>query len=102
MNLTILGAGAWGTAIACHAAARHPTWLWARDAAQAAQMRQQRRNARYLDNVVLPAALQIGADFAQALAHAQGGLVIIATPMAALQDMLRRLPDRPPPNPPTA
>ena len=96
MNLTILGAGAWGTAIACHAAARHPTWLWARDAAQAAQMRQQRRNARYLDNVVLPAALQIGADFAQALAHAQGGLVIIATPMAALQDMLRRLPDRPP------
>ena len=48
MNLTVLGAGAWGTALAVHAAAAHPTRLWARDAGQAAQMRSLRRNARYL------------------------------------------------------
>jgi glycerol-3-phosphate dehydrogenase (NAD(P)+) len=96
MNLTVLGAGAWGTALAVVASARHPTWLWARDAGQAAQMREQRRNARYLGEVTLPPSLQIGTDFNRALAHAQGGLIIIATPMAALHEMLRRLPADPP------
>jgi glycerol-3-phosphate dehydrogenase (NAD(P)+) len=92
MNLTVLGAGAWGTAIAIAASARHPTRLWARDATQAAQMRSMRRNARYLPEVALPPALQISADLAGSLAHAQGGLLIIATPMAALDEMLRALP----------
>ena len=35
MNLAVLGAGAWGTALAARAALRHPTVLWARDATQA-------------------------------------------------------------------
>ena len=91
MNLTVLGAGAWGMALAVSTAARHPTRLWARDPAQAAQMRSMRRNTRYLPEVVLPPALQISYDFDAALAFAQGGLVIIATPMAGLSDMLQRL-----------
>lgn len=91
MNLTVLGAGAWGTALASSAAARQPTRLWARDAAQAARMRASRSNARYLAGVALPDALQIDADFDAALAHARDGLVIIATPMAALDEMLRRI-----------
>jgi glycerol-3-phosphate dehydrogenase (NAD(P)+) len=92
MNLTVLGAGAWGTALAVHACAAHPTMLWARDGAQAAQMQATRRNARYLDDVGLPAELQITADFGRAIGHAAEGLVLIATPMAALDEMLRRLP----------
>jgi glycerol-3-phosphate dehydrogenase (NAD(P)+) len=91
MNLTVLGAGAWGTALAVSTAARHPTRLWARDPAQAAQMRSMRRNMRYLPEVVLPSALQIGYDFEAALSHAVGGLVIVATPMAGLDSTLRRL-----------
>ncbi|MES2101794.1 MAG: NAD(P)H-dependent glycerol-3-phosphate dehydrogenase [Pseudomonadota bacterium] len=91
MNLTVLGAGAWGTALAVNAAARHPTRLWARDAAQAAQMTASRRNAHYLPGVALPDALQIDTDFDAALAHARDGLVIIATPMAALAEMLARI-----------
>ena len=55
MNLTVLGAGAWGTALAASTAARHPTLLWARDAAQVDTMRAQRRNERYLADVALPA-----------------------------------------------
>jgi glycerol-3-phosphate dehydrogenase (NAD(P)+) len=90
MNLTVLGAGAWGTALAVHASARQPTRLWARDATQAAQMRSLRRNAVYLPEVALPPALQITSDFNAALRHAQGGLVVIATPMAGLEEMLRR------------
>ena len=92
MNLTVLGAGAWGTALAVSTAARHPTRLWARDAVQAAQMRAMRRNARYLGEVVLPPALQITADLASAIAHARCGLLIIATPMAGLEPVLRALP----------
>jgi glycerol-3-phosphate dehydrogenase (NAD(P)+) len=91
MNLTVLGAGAWGTALAVSTAGRHPTRLWARDPAQAAQMRSLRRNMRYLPEVVLPPALQVTYDFEAALAHAGGGLVIVATPMAGLDGMLRRL-----------
>ena len=91
MNLTVLGAGAWGTALAVSAVARHPTRLWARDAAQAAQMRASRSNERYLAGVTLPGALQIDVDFDAALAHARDGLVIVATPMAALDEMLRRI-----------
>ena len=91
MNLTVLGAGAWGTALAVSTAGRHPTRLWARDPAQAAQMRSLRRNMRYLPEVVLPPALQISYDFDAALAHGHDGLVIVATPMAGLDGMLRRL-----------
>jgi glycerol-3-phosphate dehydrogenase (NAD(P)+) len=91
MNLTVLGAGAWGTAIAVSCAARHPTHLWARDPAQAARMGADRANATYLRGVELPAALAIGDDFEIALRHAREGLVIVATPMAALDEMLRRI-----------
>jgi len=93
MNLSVLGAGAWGTALAVSVCARHPTRLWARDAAQAAQMRETRRNWIYLPTVDLPAALAIDADLDAALAHARGGLVVIATPMAGLEEMLRRVGD---------
>ena len=92
MNVTVLGAGAWGTALAVHACAAHPTVLWARDVAQAAQMQAARRNRRYLDGIDLPAGLAITADFERAIDHAAGGLVLIATPMAALDEMLSRLP----------
>ena len=91
MNLTVLGAGAWGTALAASAATRQPTVLWARDAAQAAAIDAARCNARYLPGVMLPAALGITSDFPHALSHARGGLLIIATPMAALGDMLDRV-----------
>jgi glycerol-3-phosphate dehydrogenase (NAD(P)+) len=91
MNLTVLGAGAWGTALAVSVCARHSTRLWARDAAQAAQLRQTRRNAIYLPDVELPPALSLETDLDAALAHARGGLVIVATPMAGLEEMLCRI-----------
>ena len=91
MNLTVLGAGAWGTALAASVAERHPTRLWARDPAQAAQMRAARCNTRYLAGIALPASLHIDADLDAAIAHARGGLVIVATPMAGLGEMLRLL-----------
>ena len=91
MNLTVLGAGAWGTALAASAYLHQPTQLWARDAAQAAAMQRERCNARYLPDAPLPAALTISSDLAAALAHARDGLLVIATPMAGLEGLLRRI-----------
>jgi glycerol-3-phosphate dehydrogenase (NAD(P)+) len=93
MNLTLLGAGAWGTALAVSTAVRHSTLLWVRDVQQADRMQATRENARYLPGVSLPAPLQITSNFDAAVAHARDGLIVIATPMAGLQEMLQRLPD---------
>lgn len=92
MNLTVLGAGAWGTAVAASTAARHDTLLWVRDAAQCQQMQAARENQRYLPGVPLPPGLALTADFDAALAHARTGLIVVATPMAGLREMLQRLP----------
>ncbi len=95
MKLSVLGAGAWGTALAISASARHPTLLWARDAAQAEAMRLQRRNLRYLAGAEFPAALQVTHDFDAAVAHASDGLLIVATPMSGLAPVLSALPPGP-------
>jgi len=92
MKIAVLGAGAWGTALACSAAVAHEVILWARDPAQAAQCRQGRVNARYLPGVSLPPGLAITDDRAAAVAHAGDGIVVIATPMSALREQLRALP----------
>ncbi len=88
MKIAVLGAGAWGTALAIAAAPRHETLLWARDAAQVQALQAARRNTRYLGEVALPATLRVTADLAEALAHARDGLTVIATPMAALREQL--------------
>ncbi|PIF74615.1 glycerol-3-phosphate dehydrogenase (NAD(P)+) [Variovorax sp. 54] len=87
MKICVHGAGAWGTAVAVNAAARHEVTLWARDAAQADAMSAARENTRYLPGLALPASLTVRAgDIAQAQAGAD--LVIVATPMAALREQL--------------
>jgi len=96
MRVAVLGAGAWGTAMAVALAVRHDTLLWARDAAQAAAMTQVRCNARYLPEVMLPPALRIDADLAAACTHAAGGMLLLATPMSGLRGLLQALPGRQP------
>ncbi|MFN4266715.1 MAG: NAD(P)H-dependent glycerol-3-phosphate dehydrogenase [Aquabacterium sp.] len=93
--ITVLGAGAWGTALAISAARHNPhVLLWARDAAQVSEMQTQRCNQRYLPAAPFPEALRITADLSAAIDHARPhGLVIIGTPMAALGSTLQSLPD---------
>ncbi len=92
MKISVLGAGAWGTALAIAASARHEVCLWARDAAGVAAMRAARCNQRYLPDATLPDALVLTDQLDQALAHGRDGLIVIATPMAALRGMLAHLP----------
>lgn len=92
LNISVLGAGAWGTALAMALAPRHRVLLWARDGEQLRQMAAQGVNARYLPGAPLPAALQLNADWAAVVAHARGGLVIVACPMQALRGVMQALP----------
>lgn len=89
MRIAVLGAGAWGTALAIAFGARHAVTLWARDAARVAEMSSRRENVRYLPDCPFPSALQVTADFPAALAGAD--LAILAAPLAGLRPMLEQL-----------
>jgi glycerol-3-phosphate dehydrogenase (NAD(P)+) len=86
-RVAVLGAGAWGTAIASVLAARHDVTLWARDRAQAEAMARTRRNDRYFPKVEIPAAVKVSADFPP-----QADLFLAATPVAGLREVLKEKP----------
>ncbi len=97
MKILILGAGAWGSALAVSASRSretpHRITLWVRDVQQAQAMQVTRVNARYLPDVALPASLDIQSTppsslAALAVAH---DLVVVATPMAGLRPLLEQL-----------
>ena len=90
MKVTVLGAGAWGTALAINAGAHHEVTLWARDAAQAQHMQQARVNTRYLPDLPFSAGVQVRGD-ALGPWVAQHDLVVIGLPMSALRNMLQTL-----------
>lgn len=91
MEITIIGAGAWGTALAISLANSHRVTLWARDPEQLLDMRAKGQNHRYLPDVTLPRNLELSSDLDRAIASAD--LVVVAVPTAALRTTLQRLAD---------
>ena len=93
MDILVLGAGAWGTALAISAGQRHRVTLWARDAAQAAAIAARGENLHYLPGFRLSAGVRVASPADGDPAALAGGhqLVIVATPMAALRQMLTTL-----------
>ena len=95
-HIAIMGAGAWGTALAIQAErAGQRAMLWARDPARAALIQQSRANERLLPGVPLPAGITITADAGQALAGA--ALILLVVPAQALRAVLQSLPALPAP-----
>jgi glycerol-3-phosphate dehydrogenase (NAD(P)+) len=98
LRVAVLGAGSWGTALAAAAARRHPTLLWARDAALAQAMAHARENHRYLPGVALPESLAVGSDLDAALAFLQDdparALIVLGVPVAGLDQACRTLAQR--------
>lgn len=92
MNISVLGAGAWGTAMAISLSAHHRVTLWGRNEAQLAEMAATRINQHYLPDVALPEALRLSADFDTALAAAE--LLVVAVPVSALRATLQRIAQR--------
>ena len=90
MKLLVVGAGAWGTALAVQACQRHDVTLWARDAALIQSMQQQGENQRYLPGRAIPSALHLShAPFSEAFLHVD--LTVLAVPMASLRLVLQAL-----------
>lgn len=84
--IAMLGAGAWGTGLAIHLAARLPVRLWCRDAALAATLSRQRQNAKYLPGLVFPAGLDVVSDLSAAVREV--ALIIVAAPSSALPEVI--------------
>lgn len=84
MRISIVGAGAWGTALALIAARRHDVTLQVRSVAQAEALRTSRENVRYLPGFKLPAGLVVTNDLAEAVRDAE--LIVLATPVSGLRE----------------
>lgn len=89
--ITVLGAGAFGTALAITLARNGPVVLWARDAGHAAAMREGRENARRLPGVKLPENVTVTADLADIPGH---GPCLLAVPMQKLAGFAKEARDR--------
>lgn len=93
MKISVLGAGAWGTALAISLAPRHQVTLWARDVLQAKAMQSSRSNQRYLPDIPFPLPLQITSDIAAAQSGAE--LLIVAVPVSSLRGILQNIAELP-------
>jgi glycerol-3-phosphate dehydrogenase (NAD(P)+) len=94
-DLAVLGAGAWGTALAIQAARTGgQVTLWARDPARAAAIAAARENLRLLPGAALPEGVAVTADLAACMG---ARLVVLAVPAQHLRALAERLPANAPP-----
>ncbi len=91
MKITLLGAGAWGTALAIAFAGKHAVTLWSREEDVAAELLSSRENRRFFPGYRLPESVAVSTDFAAAIAGAE--LLVIATPIAGLRPTAEHLKD---------
>jgi glycerol-3-phosphate dehydrogenase (NAD(P)+) len=86
MKVAVLGAGAWGTALAIQIAREHEVLLWTRNREHLEELRQSRTNRRYLTGFPFPSSLQIEADFNAAVRNAD--IILAAIPTNGLRQTL--------------
>lgn len=95
MKMTLLGAGAWGTAMAVQAARYLPdsnVTLWSRSANQLVDIQKSGENRSYLPGIPLPNSLLLESDFFQAVKKLSStDLLVIATPMSALSETIAQV-----------
>ena len=85
MNFSILGAGAWGTAMAVYLAKLgHVVTLCPRRMEHALQLSSDRKNLDYLPSVEFPHDLQVGREVAPAIMEAD--YIFLACPSHALRE----------------
>jgi len=89
MKISVIGAGAWGTALAIHAArCGEETLLWARDPDVAGSIDRDRHHPRRHRKAELPALLRATSDPVRA---ARADLLVLAVPSSALPETLRTI-----------
>lgn len=92
MKVTLLGAGAWGTAMAAQAARHLPknaVCLWSRSKDQINRIQGSHQNQQYLPGITLPPELNFESDLEQAVLRLDStDLLLIATPMSGLSETI--------------
>jgi len=89
MEIAVIGAGSWGTALAKVLADKgYATTLWGRDAAHLAEIERDRVNARYLPQAKLPPTLKATADLESAVAGK--AVVVSVVPSHTVRDVFGR------------
>jgi glycerol-3-phosphate dehydrogenase (NAD(P)+) len=78
MDVTVLGAGSWGTTVASLATRLNPTILWARNPEVADEVNDSRTNSTYLPDQRLPARLKATADLEEAVRRAD--VLVVGVP----------------------
>ena len=96
MKITIIGAGGWGTALACVAAEReHTVTLWSRTAERSAELNDLRENVWYLPGHPLPSSITITSTSEQL---SSSDLIVFAVPSQSLREVATNLKDDLPKN----
>lgn len=95
MKVTLLGAGAWGTAMAAQAA-RYlqdgDVCLWSRSKQQLVEIQDDGENRTYLSGIKLPAELKFESNFSVAINRlSSDDLLVIATPMSGLSETIAQV-----------
>ena len=79
MKVAVLGAGAWGTALAISLSQKHTVNLWGRSAEHIGQLAKSRANHRYLPGILLPEAVNVEQNLVAALLNADLSLIATST-----------------------
>ncbi|MFZ0219461.1 MAG: NAD(P)H-dependent glycerol-3-phosphate dehydrogenase [Candidatus Aquirickettsiella sp.] len=88
--IAILGAGAWGSALAIHLARKHQeVRLWAYEKQQVTEINIKRTNERYLPGIVFPSNITCSEDYQTVLSGTQD--ILIVTPSVAFQTTLKKI-----------
>lgn len=88
-KIAVLGAGAWGTALAIHISQQHEVTLWARNSGHVSGMRKARANPLYLGDFPFNDRLQVEDDLAAAITDAD--MILSVVPTAGFRTMLQSL-----------
>src|SRR4051812_49957548 len=86
MRVAVVGAGSWGTTVACIASRNCPTTLWARRDELADEINAEHTNERYLPTFALPAVLRGSSSLEETVSAAD--VVVMAVPSHGLPDVL--------------
>ncbi len=101
MPTLVLGAGAWGTALAIALARNgHQTWLWGRDSEQLKSMQANRSNAAYLAGIDFPESLQIQPDLQAGVSQCRH--LLISVPSNSFSALLEQIQPWLPPHTPVS
>jgi len=89
MKIAVLGAGAWGTALALQLSRKHAVALWAHNHEHVAAMRQARANHQYLGDFAFGNNLLLEDDLGAALKDVD--LILSVVPTAGFRPILKEI-----------